>query len=728
MKRIFFILAKNIKYFFFIKTLIIMYEKSFFSFNFIKFTNLLILFFLAPWSFAQKYTPIPAKKEPVKDVYFGKVISDEYRWLENVSGENTKSWVQAQTKMSKKYLKKVRFLTDSYLNIEKYRNPKFSYGIKKGPYYFSLFYPSIFESASLYFRRDIKKEADKLLDPSELSNKEGVNIDYIEISKDYKYLAVLYSHLGTDWEEIKIISLPSGKVLKDHIKGVKFSNIAWTNDGFFYGTYEQKSKFGQTLNNKVFFHKLGTSQSEDQLIIARKNDPFANFDFMTTSDGRFLLLEEMNEKKGYTNIYYIDFHSNIKTIRPLFFKLKKNIDIIDNMNEDFLARFYEEDNNGMIFKFNLKNPKKWQMLAPAYQEAVLVKVIPFTDRFIAIYQSNQQPILTVIDYNGNPLYRVAFPYGSSIGGFNAEKQDKEMLFYMQSYTVPKVVYKFNIETFEKKLINKTGVSFNYKDIVYQNIEYPSKDGTMVPMLLVYKKGIKYDGNNPVLLKTYGGFGEIAYPSYDPGIVYFLQKGGVFAYANVRGGGDKGVNWALAGKGLNKQNTIDDFIAGAEYLIKEKITNPEKLAITGASNGGLIVAASAIQRPDLYKAVVPEVAPLDMLRFEKFTVGNFHVDEYGSVKDSLGFYNLLGYSPYHNIKNDINYPAMLVVTSKNDDRVPPFHSYKFVAKMQNRKAQKNPVLLKVEKKSGHMGPNNYSSELKYKADIYGFIIYQLFKSR
>ena len=287
-----------------------------------------------------------------------------------------------------------------------------------------------------------------------------------------------------------------------------------------------------------------------------------------------------------------------------------------------------------------------------------------------------------------------------------------------------MVYKFNIRTFKKELTKQTSVNFDFNAIEYKEVEYKSKDSVAISMILVYEKGLKLDGNNPVILEAYGGFGSVNEPSFDPGIVYFIKSGGIYAFANIRGGGDNGEKWAMDGRGNNKQNSFDDFIAAAEYLIANKYTDKDKLASTGSSNGGLVVAVAAVQRPDLFKAVVPVVAPLDMLRFEKFTVGHWHSDEYGTVKDSVSFSKLYGYSPYHNIQEGINYPAMLILTSDNDDRVPPFHSYKFAAELQSRTAQKNPILLKSEKNSGHSGASTFFSALREKADIYGFIMNEL----
>lgn len=319
------------------------------------------------------------------------------------------------------------------------------------------------------------------------------------------------------------------------------------------------------------------------------------------------------------------------------------------------------------------------------------------------------------------------PVATSLRGFSGEFYDEELLFSFSSYTLPPVVYKFNIRNFRRELAGQSTITFDYKDIEYKEVEYLSTDSALVSMTLVYEKGLELDGNNPTLLKAYGGFGRISQPYFNPGVVHFIKKGGVFAFAGIRGGGEKGYDWASAGRGDKKQNSFDDFIAAAEYLIENKYTNPSKLASTGASNGGLVVAAAAVQRPDLFAAVVPVVAPFDMIRFENFTVGHFHTDEYGTVKDSLGFQNLLSYSPLHNIQKEVNYPSMLVVTSDHDDRVPPFHSYKFIAEMQSREAQKNPILLKVEKNSGHYGAETFNSTIQERADLFGFVLYELLEN-
>ncbi|MFA5420006.1 MAG: prolyl oligopeptidase family serine peptidase, partial [Bacteroidales bacterium] len=476
--------------------------------------------------------------------------------------------------------------------------------------------------------------------------------------------------------------------------------------------------------------QLDTDQSEDKLIFRRQNNPTVEFTAYTTSDERFLIIHETDKVNELYNIFYIDFNQANPALRPLLTRLKfgENLNVLNNQGDEFIATTFKGINNGMVVKINPANPREWKTVVPEFSEALLTEVKLLNDRFIAIYQVNRKQQIILFDYNGKVLYSILLPFGFSASGFNGEKTDKKLLFSYSGYTQPKTVYIFDTETFDMEPLGSTVVNFDYTQFETKELEYESKDGTIVPLFLVYKKGINLMGNNPTLLNAYGGFGAIDQPSFDPGIVHFLLNGGIFAFANIRGGGDNGKNWALDGRGSKKQNSFDDFIAAAEYLITNKYTSPDKLAITGGSNGGLVVGVAMTQRPELFKVAVPVVGPMDMIRFENFTIGHFHAKEYGTVKDSSGFINLLSYSPLQNIQEDVNYPATLIMTSENDDRVPPLHSYKFAARLQNRKAQKNPILLRVEKEAGHYGAEgNFLRVIKEKADMYDFILYNLLKN-
>lgn len=672
-------------------------------------------------SFSQDQVYPAAKRVPVVDTFYNKyIVTDEYRWLEDIHNPEVVDWLEAQNRLSKSYCEKASNQNSTYTSIDQYSYTEFHHPQKDGNYYFYYAIYDLTAAPVLVYKSDIKDDGDILVNPTYISKTDKISLKGHAISKDSKYLAYLYSRNGSDWGELNVVSIKDKIQLKDHLENLKFTNIAWKDDGFFYSTYPRTDQFSEAIGQQVYYHKLGTDQKDDQLIFKKKN-PRIHFSFQTTSDERFFLLTENDEDLNIYNIYCLDYQSAEPFLKPLLMKTKMGINFIDSHDGKLIATTTHKANNGAIVEIDPANPYKWRSIATEFTNALLLDVIPLKEKIIARYQYNHHPIVAVLNYDGETLYKLELPVASSVGGFSGNADDEEFLFTFNSYTIPPVVYKFNINTYERTLTEQTTVTFDIKNIEYKEVEYISKDSTKVPMYLVYKKGLKLDGNNPTLLSAYGGFGIVETPNYDPSTVYFIMKGGVMAYANIRGGGDYGEKWAQHGRGRYKQNSFDDFISAAEYLINSGYTNPSRLASTGGSNGGLVVAAAAIQRPDLFKAVIPVVGVFDMIRFERFTVGAFHKDEYGTVTDSLGFLNLRSYSPYFNIKEDVNYPAMLIVTSDNDDRVPPFHSYKFAARLQSRKSQINPVYLRIEKDAGHNGANTFMRRIRTEADIYGFIM-------
>ncbi len=688
----------------------------------------LIAIFTNFYLFSQQASPISNNKCVIDTFYNHYIIKDQFRWLEDKGNPLTKQWIKEQNKKSRQAINQSLARTNAKIRIDKYDYYKTKHIHKEGNYFFSFGYYNNLSSSCLFKREKINNDPQLLVDPNYISTKDKVDIEGFTVSGDSKYLAYQFSRNGSDWREVKVVNLKNSIHKKDHLKGLKFSNLAWKDEGFFYTTYQQNGQFETTLGQRIFYHKLDTPQEEDELVFER-NNPYLDFDFITTHNERFLLINESNEKTGLTNIFYIDYNEASPHIKPLVMNYKYGINILDSHNGKIIALTSQENNGGIIVEIDPQKPTQWRAITQDFKESVLLNIKLLKDKVIALYQSNQHPILLVYNYSGEILYKMEFPAATSVSRLTGNYNDECIYYYFSSYTIPPVAYKFNVNSFKRELIQAADITFDYKDIEYKEVEYTSNDSVKVPMILVYKKDLKLDGNNPTILKAYGGFGIVSTPSFDAGIVYFIKNGGVFAFANIRGGGDKGKQWAFAGKGNHKQNSFDDFIAGAEYLIKKKYTNPNKLAITGGSNGGLVVAASAIQRPDLFKLAVPNVAPTDMLRFEKFTVGHWHTDEYGTIHDSTSFVNLYNYSPLHNIKEDVNYPSMLVITAENDDRVPPLHSYKFVAELQNRDSQSNPIYLKVDKKSGHYG--NTSTEagrIKSKAEVYGFILDHLKRDR
>lgn len=680
---------------------------------------LFLVIILFTESQAQKLEYPISSKQTILDTFYNKyIVQDDYRWLEDVRSDRVKDWIKSQNKLSHKFTRRASIKNRALSSIKKFAYVISENVYKRGQFYFFFARRNNMATPGLYIQESINGHSSCIIDPNFISRKDKIDIKSFALSKDSKYLAFQFNRNGSDWCEIGLRKLPSGKKLKDHLVGIKFSSIEWKGDGFFYSKYPNHGEFAEAIGEEIYYHKLGDEQANDKLIFKRK-DPSIQFQYNTSSDEQYLILRE--ETKNYFNYFYIDYFSEKPYLRPLLMKQRTAFQFLDSHDGKLIVKSFKNNNNGNIVEIDPTNPLKWKEIIPEYPHGILIANRLKTDRIICIYQSNQHPIIKIFDYQGKQLYALELPDAHSASGFYGDKEDDNLLFSISSYVIPSLSYELNTKTFERKPGKVVQVTYSYKKFEIKPSTYISKDGTEIPINIICKKGLKLNGNNPTLLKAYGGFGSIASPSFDPGLVYFLENGGVFAYANIRGGGDLGKKWALSGRKLNKQNSFDDFNSAAEYLIKQGYTKPGKLAATGGSNGGLIVAAAVVQRPDLYKLVVPVVGVMDMIRFEKFTVGALHNDEYGSIQDSTQFVNLLNYSPLHNIKEDINYPSMLIMTSENDDRVPPFHSYKFVARLQNRKAQTNPILLRVEKNAGHNGAINYLMQNKKRAAMYGFII-------
>jgi prolyl oligopeptidase len=690
------------------------------------FLPIFLMFLFPELGLGQKYEPIPAAPGSVIDRYFNRwLVEDPYQWLEEVSDTATVNWVARQNKMCDRFLRRIRNRLTTTDEVQIYSQVNYDLPKKEGIYYFRMAYSDRYGVPVLWFKKSVKGNWRELIDPEDISDKDNMVIRSYKISSDSRWLACEFSRNGSDWGEIRVIDMKSRDPLSDLVTGVRHSSIAWMGDGFFYSTFTKDGQFGASRQERVLFHKIGTDQQADTLVFERKDNKSVTFRYVTSTDQQYFVLMEYNAEKGSQNIFYADYLAEYKGLKTLLYNVTTfDIDIIDSHQGQFIATVREENSDKNIAMINPSDPMKWQLIGQEFSDAFLQEVIPFKDKILAVYQSSQKPVILTFRFDGEMIDMFSTPMGSSLDGFSGGGNDSELLFSYQSYTYPPIVYQMNVNTFEKELTEPSTVTFDFKTIKYKMVEYYSTDSVLVPMMLVYNDDIKLNGNNPLILNAYGGFKIISPPQFDPGIVWFIKHGGIYAFANIRGGGDKGIAWAKAGRGEHKQTSFDDFIAAAEYLVKKNYTNPAKLAATGTSNGGLVVAAAAIQRPDLFKVVVPVVAPLDMLRFELFTVGKYWQGEYGTVRDSASFRRLLGFSPYHNIRKEVNYPAMLVITGENDDRVPPFHSYKFVARLQNRPAQVNPILLKTYRKTGHQGAAVFNERIEELSDKYGFILSEL----
>lgn len=667
---------------------------------------------------AQEFSYPIAEPNPITDNYWGVEVTDDYKWFEDMNSEKVKIWIKQQNDLSDKYFRKATAKHDAHIMIEKYANVRFSKPVRDGDYYFGVAW-GYTGNPELYYKSRLRGEWESLIDFNYNFGKDKIDLKNYKVSGNSKYLAYSISRNGSEWEEIQIINLTTRNHLKDHLFNVKFSSIAWKDNGFYYSRFEREEELNFSAGQKVYYHKLGDDQTNDQLIIGEDNS-LKIYSFKTSFDERFFIIDEFNDAKNIYSIYYIDFTSGINTIQPLFVNQSNNniINILDAHNGKLIG-IATGKNNGMVIEIDPANPINPRLIIPEYSDALLINGLVMNNNLILVYQSNQNYFIDVNDYNGKLLKTLSMPLACSVKGFFGMPYDEEVVFYLSSYYIPPNVYTLNVNTFKTKILDNTKLTFDHTKFEIKSETYTSKDGTKVPILIMHKKGLILDGNNPALLEAYGGFGGIDMPSFDPGIVYILEKGCVYAFANIRGGGDLGLEWELEGKGLKKQNSIDDINRAAEYLIKNNYTNPSKLGMTGRGNGGLIVAAAMIQRPDLYHVVMPIFARTDMLRFEQFTNESYLTLEYGSINDSLEFRNLLSYSPYYNIDKDVNYPAVFLLTAENDNRVPPFHAYKFAATLQNGDNQENLILLKVMPDMGHRGTNSHYDYVKSKEDLYGF---------
>jgi len=672
-----------------------------------------------------------AQKVDTVDVYFGREVADPYRWLEDDNSAETAEWVEAENKITFDYLKEIPFrqqLKERLTEIWNY--PKYRVPFKRGNKYFMQKNDGIQNQDVLYIMDSMDDVPEVLLDPNKLSEDGTVALSDVSVSKDGKYLAYSTSSGGSDWNEINVMEIESGKLLKDHVKWVKFSGISWKDDGFFYSSYDKPDEedvlSGQNRFHKVYYHKLGTEQEEDKLIFSDTEKPLRNFHAYLTEDEQFLIIIETESTSG--NALYA---SKINDINKL--DIKKIADgfeydyiVVDHIGDELIVQTNHEAPKGKVIKIDFNNPKieKWVDLIPEKEE-VLEGVGIVGGKLYTQYlkdASNQAYFYTM---DGEFVNELELPTVGSISEFNGNKEDNIAFYGFTSFSFPSSIYTYDIENNSSEIYKASELNFDSEAYETKQVFFESKDGTKVPMFIVSKKGINLDGNNPTMLYGYGGFNISLTPGFSISRAAFIEQGGVFVMVTLRGGGEYGEEWHKAGMKLNKQNVFDDFIHAARYLIKEKYTSSEKLAIIGGSNGGLLVGACMTQEPALFKVAIPIVGVMDMLRYHNFTIGWAWASDYGRSDESEEMFNyLLGYSPLHNIKEGVNYPATLAITADHDDRVVPAHTFKFMAELQAKNGGKNPVLVRIETKAGHGAGKPTSKQIDEAADLYSFIMYNL----
>jgi prolyl oligopeptidase len=663
------------------------------------------------------------------DNYFGTKVPDPYRWLENDKSAETAEWVKEQNSTTFNYLSKIPFREKMKERLTKIWNyPKYGVPFKGGKHYFFYKNEGMQNQSVLYITDGLDGTPRAFLDPNKLSADGTVALSELSVSKDGKYLAYMTSAGGSDWNEAYVMDVETGKLLSDHIKWIKFSGFAWKGNGFYYSRFEEPVK-GKELsqkneNHKVYFHKIGTLQSADSLVYENKKYPERNYGAQTTEDERFLIIGESESTSG-NGLYYINLKEGDKKFKQIAKGFDFDYSVIDNVDGKFLIR---TNCHAPKYKLIMMDPSKpeesnWKTIIPEKPE-VLQGVSMIGGKLIAEYIKDACSKAYIYSIDGKLENEVKYPVLGTAGGFSGKKEDDIAFYSFTSFIFPNTIYKLDVNENKSSVYYKSDIDFNTDEYETKQVFYTSKDGTKIPMFIIHKKGIELNGENPTLLYGYGGFNISLTPNFSLSRLLFLENGGIYAMANLRGGGEYGEAWHIAGTILKKQNVFDDFIAAAKYLIKEKYTNPEKLAIMGGSNGGLLIGACMTQKPDLFKVAIPQVGVMDMLRYHKFTIGKAWASDYGTSDDSTQFKYLYKYSPLHNIKSGVKYPATLVMTADHDDRVVPAHSFKFISTLQEKQAGSNPVLIRIETMAGHGAGKPTSKSIDEMTDLWSFVMFNL----
>jgi prolyl oligopeptidase len=668
------------------------------------------------------------KKTDVTDDYHGTVVADSYRWLEDDMSEETAQWVKAQNEVTFGYLDKIPFrnqMKDRLTEIWDY--PRFSVTFKKGDRYFYFMNTGMQNQSVLYMQESLDAEAEVLLDPNTLSDDGTVALSNYAVSNDGKYLAYGISRGGSDWNEFFVMEIQSRKLLDDHLKWIKFSSISWQGNGFYYSRYDEPKGSELSVKNefhKVYYHTIGTSQAEDKLIYENKNFPQRNYYAGVTDDEKFLIIYESESTSGNA-LYVKDLTAKNAKFEALATGFENDFTVVDDYDGKLFVRTNFEAPKYRLIAVDPKNmdQKNWETILPEKEE-VLEGVSLVGGKLVAQYMKDAYTQAFIYDMKGSMIAPLNLPGIGTMGGFNGEKDDNIAFYGFTSFTFPSTIYKYDMEKNESVVYREPQIDFDASLYETKQVFYESKDGTKVPMFIVHKKGLKLDGKNPTLLYGYGGFNVSLTPSFSTTRLLLLEQGGVFAMANIRGGGEYGEKWHKSGTLENKQNVFDDFIAAAEYLIDNKYTSSDYLAIQGGSNGGLLVGAVMTQRPDLIRVAFPAVGVLDMLRYHQFTIGWAWATDYGTSETPEGFDYLMKYSPLHNVKAGTCYPATMVTTADHDDRVVPAHSFKFIAELQDKQSCANPTLIRIDVKAGHGAGKPTSMIIQEYADIYSFMFYNM----
>jgi prolyl oligopeptidase len=669
-------------------------------------------------------------KIPVTDTLFGTAVTDNYRWLEDDRSAETEDWVKAENKVTFDYLSKIPYreqlkarLTQLW-NYEKVGTP-----YKEGGYTYFSKNNGLQNQSVIYRKKDEKDTEEVFLDPNTFSKDATTSLGSLSFSKDGKTAAYSISEGGSDWRKIIVLDAVNKIIKEDTLKDVKFSGISWyKNEGFYYSSYDKpkgSELSAKTDQHKLYYHKLGTLQKEDAIIFGEKaSEKHRYVSGYLTEDHRYLIVSAAISTSG-NKLFIKDLSDKKSVLKPIIATVESDTGVIDNRGSTLYLQTNLNAPNQKIVTVDATNPapENWIDFIPETENVLQPRT--GAGYFFAKYMVNAVSKVFQYDFDGNLIREVALPGIGTASGFSGKTVVNELYFSFTNYNTPSAIYKFSPKDGNYTLYRKSGIDFNSELYTSKQVFYTSKDGTQVPMIITHKKGVLLDGKNPTILYGYGGFNISLTPSFSITNAIWMEQGGVYAVPNLRGGGEFGKKWHDAGTQLKKQNVFDDFIAAAEYLIQEKYTSSDYLAIRGGSNGGLLVGATMTQRPNLMRVALPAVGVLDMLRYHTFTAGAGWAYDYGTADDSKEMFDYLkGYSPVHNVKSGTKYPATLVTTGDHDDRVVPAHSFKFAAELQEKQAGESPVLIRIETNAGHGAGTPVAKTIEQYADIFGFTLFNM----
>ena len=681
--------------------------------------------------YSVKAYPETRKDTTVVDDYFGTKVADPYRWLENDTSAETSAWVKAQTEVTQDYLSHIPFrsaLKDrltQIVNYERYSTPS----KKHGRYIYSK-NDGLQNQSVIYMQETLDGEPTVLLDPNALSDDGTVSLGGISFSNDGKYMAYTIQRSGSDWVEIYVKDMTTLELLPDHIEWAKFTGASWYKDGFFYAAYDRPTEGKEfsnvNENHKIYYHKLGTAQEEDQLFYSNPAQPRYFHQVDLTEDEHYMFLFESGQGAGST-LWIRDMQDPKGKFVQIAFDMDYQYNPIDVINDTLYIFTNYNAPKGRICRVSAKTPQmeNWVDVIPE-GENVIAGINLAKGKMIVTYDKDAANHAYVYTMDGQQLHEIALPTYGAVG-FSSRYKEPEVFYAFTSFAFPTTIYQYNIDDNTSTVFRAPAIDFKSDDYVTEQVFVTSKDGTKVPMFLTYKAGLQKDGTNPTLLYGYGGFNITLNPGFSTSRLPFIENGGIYAQMNLRGGNEYGEEWHIAGTKLQKQNVFDDCIACAEYLIENNYTSSKYLALNGGSNGGLLVGAVVNQRPDLFKVAVPQVGVMDMLRYHLFTIGWNWASDYGTSEDDEAMFKALyAYSPLHTIQSgeNVHYPAIMVTTADHDDRVVPAHSFKYAAALQAAQTGSEPKIIRIDTKAGHGGGKPISKVLEEQADIYSFILYNM----